>query len=129
LGASYTYDQANTLLTYISAINRAECEDTKLFTDTEYSNYLRLLFSGLLGVPATGDWKCTTWKFGTTKISGGENAGLENAEQEMQGWKCETSQYGKPTNTHNIKTVIIYLLHYSYHACYDTYTKTIKAKE
>jgi len=55
-----------------------------------------------------GDWKCTTWKFGTNKIARGwkwleneaqkagrKNAGLENAAQEIQGWKTRDKSVWK----------------------------------
>ena len=41
-----------------------------------------------------GDWKCETWKYGTVKNAGVENARHEFAAPDCRGGKCETWKCG-----------------------------------
>jgi len=52
-----------------------------------------------------GEWKCGTWKYGTIKITGVDNARHEIAAPNNRGEKCEKSSYG----THARPSLILLL--------------------
>ena len=55
------------------------------------TDFTKIAFESRLLLVERGDWKCETWKYGTVKNAGVENARHEFAAPDCRGGKCGKS--------------------------------------